>query len=153
MAPLSELSGIIMITTQSTITAVNAGAVFCGNLKRKAIKPDTMKCQESMIWRRHTWQHWRFEEFSPCGQWWPCITMTLRSQSSKLLLLQRMLEFLPGEIEEDIKESNADNPCQQTNCDDDMMERQERRMYRSEMTRDRRRWLGCPARSTETGAT
>ena len=34
MAAFSEPFGIIMITTQSTITAVNAGAIFRGNLKR-----------------------------------------------------------------------------------------------------------------------
>ena len=34
MVTLSEVSGIIMITTQSTITAVNAGAIFCGSLKQ-----------------------------------------------------------------------------------------------------------------------
>ena len=34
MAPLSEVSSIIMITTQSAITAVNAGAILRGNLKQ-----------------------------------------------------------------------------------------------------------------------
>ena len=34
MAALSEVSCIIMITTQSTITAVNAGAIDPWNLKR-----------------------------------------------------------------------------------------------------------------------